>query len=439
MEPPANGRSPPCNGMHDKVLCYLGPSLDSGTARSILPAGIFLPPAKHADIISHLYQYEPTHILLVDGTFSQDLPVWHKECAFAALRGVRIYGASSMGALRASELADHGIMTGCGKIFHWYHEGVIDADDEVCLVYHQTPSGEYVAGSTPLVNYRAGLMEAVTQGLISSEEAEHRLAKEKSLHYSERTASEYVFDQKREDAIELLTDFRDLPYGTDLRPTLSYVSRLFKAMLERERRVEFNETVLTLQNIDSYISLHSPNHHQIRWDATNRALALILADVMEVTATEEEIEAEWTTFCARHHLPTWDSFQDWLKANAINHDDFSVITIQNARIRKLQRAHITSSMFSRQTKTILDYLRSHDQLSPWIEDCADAERKIVDKDNSESLNMDLSTDLGTLLKDHASATGLEISETLHDYVQDTGIGSLVELRVCLERLRLSRK
>lgn len=424
--------------LDETVLAYIGPTLDLDTARSLLPNGVFLPPVKHADIISHVHQYSPSHILLIDGTFSQDLPVWHKELSWAALKGVRVYGASSMGALRASELADHGVMTGSGKIFRWYHEGVIDADDEVALTYSRSPSGRYVSSSTPLVNYRAGLMDAVVQGLITSEEAEEKLQKEKALHYSMRVASEYVFDQKREDAIELLTDFRDLSPCTDRRPTLSYITHLFRGMLEREKRVTLKDAVLTLQNIDSYISLHSPDHHQIRWDAQNRSLVLIFADILEIEVTEEEIEQEWTVFCTRHRLLDWEDFQAWLKANALNESEFHVITIQNARIHKLQRSNITSAMFSRQTKTILDYLRSHDRLSLWIEDAADAERRIVDPDNSESLSMDLSVDLGVLLRDHAQATGLTVAEPLSDYIRDAGFGSAVELRVALERLKLSR-
>ena len=116
-------------------------------------------------------------------------------------------------------------------------------------------------------------------------------------------------------------------------------------------------------------------------------------------------------------------------------EEFDVMTIQNARIHKLQGAHITSSMFSRETKTILDYLRTHDKLSLWVEDCADCERKIVDKDNGESLSMDLSVDVLQLLEEHKAVSGLEIVGELRDYVRETGIGSFDELRVCLERYR----
>lgn len=421
------------------ILVYVGPTLDLPTARAILPGAIFLPPAKHADLVSHIYQYSPTHILLVDGVFSQDLPPWHKEFAMAALKGINIYGSSSMGALRASELADCGVMIGAGEIFRWYHEGVIDADDEVAISYHLNPRGEYICDTCPLVNIRAGLLLQLEYGMMNAKEVQDAFEIQRSIHYTHRTVfPEYAFDQKRADAILLLTNFMDLKPETEVRPTLEFVTPLFKGMLERERRVIFNGTPVTLQNIDSYISLHSHHHHQIRWDAQNRALALVLCDIMEVIVTDEEIETEWTTFGVRYHLPDWESLIKWLDANAMSKEDFHVLTIQNARIRKLQGAHVTSSIFSRQTKTILDHLRTHDQLSLWIEDCAECEKRIVDAENDESLSMDLSSNIRVLLNEHMTETGLEIPEDLEEYSRATGIGGLDELRVCLERYALSR-
>jgi hypothetical protein len=422
-----------------KVLVYLGPSLELSVAHSIIPDAIFRPPIRHADLISDISEFSPTHVLMVDGTFSQELPVWHKECSFAALKGIQLYGSSSMGALRAAELYDFGVMIGSGQIFRWYHEGVIEADDEVAVSYHLTPKGHYVSDTCPLVNIRAGLLSQLKYGLMNPREAQDAFEHERSIHYTQRTEFPYyVVDQKRLDAIELLKTFHTLDYQTDVRPDLSHITPLFKGMMEREKRVNIHDTPVTLQNIDSYISLHSPDHRQIRWDAQNRALVLVLCDLMEVRVSEEEIQNEWATFGARHHLNNWDDLCDWLKNNAMSKEEFDVMTIQNARIHKLQGAHVTSSMFSRETRTILDYLRTHDKLSLWVEDCADAERKIVDKDNGESLSMDLSVDIHQLLKEHQEATGLEIVGDLKDYVRETGIGSFDELRVCLERYRLSR-
>ena len=46
-----------------------------------------------------------TAIGLVDGSFELTASVWHKEILYAISNGVTMLGASSMGALRASECA----------------------------------------------------------------------------------------------------------------------------------------------------------------------------------------------------------------------------------------------------------------------------------------------------------------------------------------------
>lgn len=425
-----------------KVIVYVGPSLDVVTAKTILPDAIYLPPVKHADIISDVPKYNPTHILIIDGVFDAQLPVWHKECSFAALKGIKMYGASSMGALRAAELADVGVMIGSGTIFQWYHEGVIDADDEVALIYHMTPGGEYVQDTYPLVNLRAGLLRLLESEEIGPEEARAVFKNESSKHYTKRLTapvSDYLFDQKREDALFLLSNFETMEHSTDTRPDISYMTMLFNAMLERERRISHLGATITMQHIDSYITLHSPQYNQICWDSKNRALAIILADILRVTVTKEEVEYEWASFCARSRLQSWDNYLDWLTNNGMTSGNFDTLTIQNARIRKLHESYITSTMFRRQTQTILDYLRTHDDLRGWLDDCADAERAIVDHENNDAVEIDLSENPQVILQEHLEQTGLEISGNLEGYLRETGISTVDELRVCLQRYALSRK
>src|SRR5215472_6578643 len=83
-----------------KVLVYVGPSLDAEQVSERIPEAIIRPPAKQSDLISDLLELEPTHILLIDGEFSQALSVWQKEIIYALqIPGVKaVYGASSMGA-----------------------------------------------------------------------------------------------------------------------------------------------------------------------------------------------------------------------------------------------------------------------------------------------------------------------------------------------------
>ena len=428
------------------VLVYLGPSLSNAVAHSILPEAIYLPPIRHADLISDIHTYNPSHVLIIDGDFSHHLPVWHKECVYAALKGIRLYGSSSMGALRAAELADVGVMIGAGDIFHWYWEGVCESDDEVALLYHVSPCGEnsffnaYIADTCPLVNIRAGLLHQVKLGLMREAEAQLELDRQKAIHYTLRVnIPAYAIDQKRMDAIYLLKHFRELDYLTDARPEISWLTPIFRATLERERRIQYSGVTITLQNIDAYLSLHCNDRDQILWDSKNRALALILADYLNISTTTAEIEYEWTAFCARHQLITWDLFLEWLRTNAMNKQEFDIMMLQNARIRKLQKAYITTNNWSRQTQTVLDYLRTHNSLSGGLQDCADTERQIVDKNNEESVSVDVLQPLSDLLLNHFDATGIQISGTLESFLRETGIAGQDELRLCLERYALARQ
>ncbi len=101
---------------------FLGPSLELETARGILGDAIYLPPLRQADLVSAIDRYRPSAVGIIDGYFLQDLSVWHKEILLALQRGIAVYGASSMGALRAAEMAPYG-MRGIGRIYQAFSDG----------------------------------------------------------------------------------------------------------------------------------------------------------------------------------------------------------------------------------------------------------------------------------------------------------------------------
>src|SRR5262245_47094742 len=92
----------------NNIFVYLGPSLPLKEAKHILPEACFLPPIRCGDLL-HLLRLNPQCIAIIDGYFQHTAAVWHKEILLALEKGIRIYGASSMGALRAAELANDGI------------------------------------------------------------------------------------------------------------------------------------------------------------------------------------------------------------------------------------------------------------------------------------------------------------------------------------------
>lgn len=164
------------------VVVFIGPSLPSEEAEKLLPAAAYLPPAKRGDLTAAI-QNGADVVVIIDGVFFQDRAVGHREILAALKAGVRVFGSSSMGALRASEMDTLG-MTGIGEIYHWYKDGKIIADDEVGLVYDPET---YLPLSEPMVNIRASFAAAVSAGILAAEEERELLRCCKAIYYPDRT------------------------------------------------------------------------------------------------------------------------------------------------------------------------------------------------------------------------------------------------------------
>lgn len=163
-------------------VVFIGPSIAAAEARRIADFD-YRPPAAQGDVYRAVAS-GAVAIGLIDGYFEGQPAVWHKEILFALASGVHVFGASSMGALRAAELAIHG-MRGVGRIYEWYASGVIDADDEVALAHGPAELG-YVALSLPLVNVRATLEKATLAGVMDADLAVGLLAAAKSVNFKQR-------------------------------------------------------------------------------------------------------------------------------------------------------------------------------------------------------------------------------------------------------------
>jgi hypothetical protein len=165
-----------------EAVVFLGPSLDWETARRILPGIRLAPPARRGDI-DRLLDAPPRLLGIVDGQFLQSLAVSPKEVLRALRCGVRVFGASSVGALRAVELEPFG-MVGVGRIYELYRSGALQADDEVALVYDPETLRPL---SEPLVNIRIALEAAAAEGVIPPAAAEEGIARAKALYFPQRT------------------------------------------------------------------------------------------------------------------------------------------------------------------------------------------------------------------------------------------------------------
>jgi TfuA protein len=169
-----------------KIIVFLGPSLDLGSAEKILSAE-YRPPAKRGDLIAAARE-GAVIIGLIDGVFHQESAVAHREILAAVKGGIRVVGSSSMGALRAAEMDTLG-MVGIGKIYQMYKSGELISDDEVALVFDPETGFSL---SEPLINIRFTLKEGERQGIITASEHLTLLATAQSAFYPQRTYARIV-------------------------------------------------------------------------------------------------------------------------------------------------------------------------------------------------------------------------------------------------------
>ena len=160
---------------------FAGPSIPP----AFRPDGPFewLPPARAGDL-AKLLPRAPAKICLIDGLFDSCPAPWHKELLMLMARGTIVFGAASIGALRAAELAPFG-MIGVGTIFRAFASNRLWGDDEVALV-HATGRLGWAPLTVPMVEVRATLVGACRAGLLDPATARRLRAAAHAIHFSDR-------------------------------------------------------------------------------------------------------------------------------------------------------------------------------------------------------------------------------------------------------------
>ncbi|WP_042707540.1 TfuA-related McrA-glycine thioamidation protein [Methanobrevibacter wolinii] len=166
-----------------KIVIFTGLSLSFDEAKKILDAD-YRPPIKRGDIIKMVDDNNlPDIIGIIDGQFQNTPAVAHKEIIAAMNKGVTVVGGSSMGALRASELDDMG-MIGVGYVYKQYRKGNIKSDDDVAVILDPET---YEPLSEAYVNIEYKLNGAVKENIITEKEKEEFLKTTRSIYYPHRT------------------------------------------------------------------------------------------------------------------------------------------------------------------------------------------------------------------------------------------------------------
>src|SRR3979411_644431 len=113
-----------------KTIAFFGPSIAEQEVRR-LAAVTHAPPIKRGDLAA-VEDYDV--FVILDGEFGQNMSVSPKEIVSLRERGKTVIGASSMGALRASEL-DRSGMIGVGWVYDYFRRSAVRRDADVALVY----------------------------------------------------------------------------------------------------------------------------------------------------------------------------------------------------------------------------------------------------------------------------------------------------------------
>ena len=165
------------------VIIFAGPSIPHHQVQEVLPAATVRPPARLGDVLAAVMG-EPRAIGIIDGYFEQVPTVWHKEVLYGLAKGVPIYGASSIGAVRAAELAPFG-MVGVGRIYDAFVGGDLTDDDEVAVV-HAPEAEAYRPLSHALVDIRFALADAVSDSIVDESVAKELIRVAKRRFYADR-------------------------------------------------------------------------------------------------------------------------------------------------------------------------------------------------------------------------------------------------------------
>ena len=216
-----------------KIIVYAGLSIPFDEAREILDSFddvevIYKRPIQRGDLNQALKE-NPNIIAIIDGVFHQNSAVGHKEILNVMKRGVKVFGSSSMGALRASELDTLG-MIGIGYVYEQYASGEVDSDDDVAVML----DGETLeALSEPLINMKYVFTNAVSENIITADEKDELLQIAKRTFYPKRNyaqtlAESSLDDEKKGKLVDFIRTSEDIK-KEDAKKLLIHVKNIVKS------------------------------------------------------------------------------------------------------------------------------------------------------------------------------------------------------------------
>lgn len=210
-----------------KIIIYTGLSIPFDEAKEILDSHdnievIYKKPIKRGDL-GHDIKENPDIIAIIDGVFHQNSAVGHREILSVMKKGVKVYGSSSMGALRASELDTLG-MEGVGYCYNEYASGNVTSDDDVAVMLD---SDTLETISVPLISMNYVFTNAVNENILTQEEKDELIRITKETYYPKRNYAQTLSKSglnrdKKEKLINFIRTSEDIK-KEDAKALLSHI------------------------------------------------------------------------------------------------------------------------------------------------------------------------------------------------------------------------
>ena len=351
---------------------FAGPSLSRQAIEARLAATI-LPPATQGDV-ARAARSGARAIGIIDGYFEGVPSVWHKEVLWAMARGVHVFGAASMGALRAAELHRFG-MRGIGAIFEAYRDGALEDDDEVAVSHGPAETG-FVALSEAMVNIRATLERALAEGLLGGSEAEALARIAKAQFYKERNWDRLLelavgeglaeatltrleawlpegrIDRKRDDALALVEAMAEaldsglapmeVDYGFETTAmwddalVAGWSTGLAQGEGEQASADRGLDGGLLYEQVLDELRLQGAPFGEARRRAQARLRALREAERAGLVPDDAQVEAELQRFRMEHGLTARSALDRWLSDNDLDIPALQVLIEDEAQLAAVE-------------------------------------------------------------------------------------------------------
>jgi hypothetical protein len=378
------------------IVVFTGPTISAEDALQELDA-TYLPPVSQGDVYRAVAR-KPLAIGIIDGYFDRVPAVWHKEILWALSEGIHVFGAASMGALRAAELAAFG-MVGIGSIFENFRDGFLEDDDEVAVVHAPQELGFQVC-SDAMVNIRQTLQRACAESVISDATRkalveiakglfyQKRLfqvilgiARERRLGLSELSALESWLpanrvDQKRNDALAMLRHIRTFVEEPQTRhePTFSFEhTQLWERLCQSAGFQGIDAEPVLCETLVEELRVRGHPYFESLQASLQRRLSIAYARRTGIVLSDEDVSEAMESIRKSNRLLEPDDVHAWMKTNELNVEGFYHLVEDQAFLRRA-----TSLICHDSDQYMIDHLRVTGEYLPLLNRAKEKQKKLLD-------------------------------------------------------------